>query len=285
MITEHISAGAVSQRNDDHIAVFKNAGVTDILVLDGASSVAERDYIDPVQGDVAWFVHAFTAALEQALSPGRSQQDCVDSAVAMVRSSVAQTGKTSAAPQYAWPIAALTWLRVSQQDGIAQASLYSLGDCKSLLQTAGGNCIDLDPFINPQEDVVQAEIAKLRAEGVTGSSERRARMLPMLRERRIFQNSAPAPEILCLHPRGPFAPRLHQFALDPGTSVLVMSDGFYRLVDPYGLYTDATLMTACLERGLATMLDELRTHEATAGGTGARAVKAADDASAAIVSA
>lgn len=285
MITEHICAGAIAHRNDDHIAVFRKAGVTDILVLDGASSVAERDYIDPLQGDVAWFVHAFTAALEPVLTPGRSQQDCVDMAISTVRTSMAHIGESGPAPQYAWPIAALTWLRISQKDGVSEAGLYSLGDCKSLLQTASGDCIDLDPFINPQEDVVQAEIARLRAEGITTASERRARMLPMLRARREFQNSAPAPEVLCLHPQGPFAPRTRQFTLEPDASVLVMSDGFYRLVDSYGLYTDAALMAACLERGLATMLDELRTHEATAGGTGARAVKAADDASAAIVSA
>lgn len=136
-------------RNDDHIAVFSKGGVTDILVLDGASSVAEQDYIDPVGGDVAWFVHAFTAALEQVLSPERSQQDCVHAAMAIVRSAFGQTDQTKPAPLHAWPIAALTWLRISQRNGVSRAGLYSLGDCKSLMQTAGGACVDLDPFINP----------------------------------------------------------------------------------------------------------------------------------------
>lgn len=285
MITEHISAGAISDRNDDHIAVFSHAGVTDILVLDGASSVAEHDYIDTVQGDVSWFVHAFTAALEQVLAPGRSQQDCVHEAVATVRSSFERGSLAHPAPMHAWPIAALTWLRIGQENGVARASLYSLGDCKSLLLTPGGECVDLDPFVNPQDDVVQAVIARLRADGVTSVEERRARMLPMLRARREFQNSAPAPEVLCLRPNGAFAPRIRRFDLDPHASVLVMSDGFYRLVDPYDLYTNAALMAACLDRGLAAMLDELRTHEATSRGTGTKAVKAADDASAVIWSA
>lgn len=282
MTIEHISDGANSHRNDDHITVFSRVGVTDILVLDGATSVAEQDYIDPVRGDAAWFVHAFTAALEQVLAPGRSQKDCVQAAVAMVRSSFESMGETHPAPLHAWPIAALTWLRVSQRDGESQASLYSLGDCKSLLFTPGEGCIDLDPFINPQEGVVQDEIARLRADGVTTAEERRARMLPMLRARREFQNIAPAPEILCLRPRGAFKARSRRFALPPDARVLIMSDGFYRLVDPYGLYTDALLVDACVERGLAAMLNELRMHEATAGGTSTQVVKAADDASAVI---
>ena len=67
MRIEHISASANpnSQHNDDHIKVFTCAGVTDIVVIDGGSSVAELYYIDEVRGDVAWFVHAFTNSLQK----------------------------------------------------------------------------------------------------------------------------------------------------------------------------------------------------------------------------
>ena len=61
-----------------------------------------------------------------------------------------------------------------------------------------------------------------------------------------------------------------------------MTDGFYRLVDLYGLYTDAGLVEACIKRGLEAQLEELRNFEATGARTAARAVKAADDASAAL---
>jgi hypothetical protein len=54
MKIEHISAGAYpgSQRNDDHVTLFTSAEVTDIVVIDGGSSVADLDYIDERQGDV-----------------------------------------------------------------------------------------------------------------------------------------------------------------------------------------------------------------------------------------
>lgn len=278
----HISAGATSHRNDDHVAVFEHAGATDILVIDGGTSVAERDFLDPVQGDVAWFVHAFTDALKQEVAPGRGQQECVHAAIGVVRAGFEQMAGPGAMPLHAWPIAAMTWLRVDQQDSSRRAALYSLGDCTSLLRTAAGGCVDLDPFVNPQDAVLQAAIATLRAEGVNVPEQRRERMLPMLRARREFQNTQPAPTVLCLGPTGAFQARMQSIDLEPGASLLIMTDGFYRLVDPYGRYTDGALMEACLERGLPAMLDELRTYEAVAGGTGARAVKAADDASAVI---
>lgn len=282
MTIAHISAGAVAHRNDDHVAVFTHAGATDILVIDGGTSVAERDYLDPIRGDVAWFVHAFTAALEQELRPGRSQQECVHAAVDSVRARFEETTDRTSMPLHAWPIAALTWIRVSERNGRQWASLYGLGDCKSLLRSPNGACIDLDPFVNPQDAVLQAAIAKLRAEGLGDPVERRERMLPMLRARREFQNTQLAPTVLCLHQNGVFDARVRSVDLEPGASLLIMTDGFYRLVDPYGRYTDSGLADACIERGLPAMLDELRTYEAVVGGTGARAVKAADDASAAI---
>jgi len=282
MTIAHLSAGAVAHRNDDHVAVFTHAGATDILVIDGGTSVAERDYIDSIHGDVAWFVHAFTAALERELRPGRSQQQCVHAAVDGVRASFDEITHRMPMPLHAWPIAAMTWMRVSESDGAQCAALYGLGDCKSLLRTPSGACIDPDPFVNPQDAVLQAEIAKLRAEGLGDPVERRERMLPMLRARREFQNTQQAPAVLCLQPNGAFDARLRSIELEPGASMLVMTDGFYRLVDPYGLYTDPELVDACIERGLPAMLDELRMHESVVGGTGARAVKAADDASAAL---
>ena len=280
---EHLSAGASPGRNDDHIAVFESPSHADIIVIDGGTSVAGCDYIDEAQGDVAWFVHAFTAALAPLIQRGASQHDCVQQAIATVRVSFNELGAGSEVPAYAWPIAALTWIRIASGDSAAQATLYSLGDCITLLRTASGHCIDLDPFINPQDAVLQDAIAALHAEGILDPVQRRERMLPMLRARRTFQNTAPAPTVLCLFPNGPFQPRMHRFALEPNARLLVMTDGFYRLVDPYELYTDDGLVGACIERGLRAQLDELRNFEASGTASGVREVKAADDASAVLV--
>ncbi|MEM8513521.1 hypothetical protein RCH14_002857 [Massilia sp. MP_M2] len=278
----HICAGADpdSTQNDDRIVVFTSTNRTDIIVIDGATSVAHRNYIDDNQGDVAWFVHAFTDAVEKALTPERSQEDCVWLAIAAVRAQFRHAAADRDIPLHAWPIAAMTWLRLSEQEGAVQAALYSLGDCKTLLHTISAGCIDLDPFVNPQEAVLKDAIAALTNDGVDDPACRRERMLPMLRARREFQNTTPAPGVLCLEPRGPFQARTRNTTLAHDASLLVMTDGFYRLVDTYSIYTDTTLMEACLDRGLAAQLDELRKFESTGVSTGAASVKPADDASA-----
>ena len=42
-----------------------------------------------------------------------------------------------------------------------------------------------------------------------------------------------------------------------------MTDGFYRLVSPYGRYTDAGLIEAASAKGLGALMSELRGMEAS----------------------
>lgn len=274
-----VSDGAGKGSNEDLVAVHERDGVTDVLVLDGATSVAERDYADRAIGDVAWFVRRFAHEAECLLGAHEDVAAVVDGAVRRTRAAYLERIAGQAVPDHAWPIAALTWTRIRQRAGHEEIELFCLGDCKALLRAPDGSVRDLDPWVNPQEGVVKAALAALRAEGVLDPVERHARMLPLLRARREQQNAAAAPDVLCLRPAGGFTARRAALRAPPGASLLGMTDGFYRLADPYGLYADAGLAHACLERGLAAMLAELRAAEAV-GGIGDMPLKAADDASA-----
>lgn len=271
---DYVSAGATPDDNEDRVAVFTHGAVTDLVIVDGGTSVAERDYAAPDEGDVVWFARRFCTALEPAIHAGLDQHDAVHDAVATVHAEFLALTAGIDVPDHAWPIGALTWIRLAA----GRARLYCLGDCTALLGMPDGAVVDLDPFVNPQEAVLQAAVAQLKAQGITDAAARHARLLPMLRARRVHQNAMAQPAVLCLRPHGPFAARRHDHAVPPGAAVLGMTDGFYRLVDTYGLHTPASLMDLCTGRGLAAALAQLREHErAMAGGV---TVKRADDASA-----
>jgi hypothetical protein len=278
-----VSSGGKGRRNDDLVRVLEHDGVTDVLLLDGATSLAERDYIDPDDGDPAWFVRAFADAFAEVAHAGADQEAIVQDALAHVRAAWAARGGATGVPLYAWPIAALSWIRIRREDGGARLlQLYCLGDCKVLLGQADGQVRDLDPYDNAYEHQLQQAVAALVADGMLDGARRFAALTPMLRQRREQQNTAPMPDVLCLSPRGPFAARRLELRVAGPAALLAMSDGFYRLADPYGLYDDAALMCACAERGPQALLDELRAFEA-ARDTGQLAVKGADDASAVLV--
>lgn len=280
MTTELLSCAPGNGINEDLIRVFEGSGLTDILVLDGATSVADANYVDRRRGDVAWFVHAFADELERVARPDLDQAQAVAQAVEAVRHAWRRAAGDAAVPLYAWPLAAMTWVRI--RAGGEQLALYCLGDCKALAVHADGAVIDLDPYVNPHEAVLQHTMGELAAQGVQDPAERRTRLLPMLRARREFQHTAAAPDVLCLAPQGPFRARARTLRLPSDSAVLAMTDGFYRLVDSYGLYTTGDLGRRCRRDGLAPLFKELRAFESacTAGAT--MSVKSADDASAVI---
>jgi hypothetical protein len=279
MTTEHISRAPDGGINEDLIAVFESRGVTDLIVLDGATSVADADYVDRRQGDVAWFVQAFAAELGRAIDTGFAQGAAVRMAVDAVRRAYRSITGDTAVPLYAHPLAALTWIWVRPMADHLALSLYCLGDCKTFALDGAGRVQDLDPYVNPHEAVVQEAIAALGPDGASDPVTKRARLLPMLRARREAQHGSPTPDVLCLAPQGEFSAREYALRLPLDTAVLAMTDGFYRLVDPYGLYDIAALARRCRSDGLAPLMDELRAFE-RARADAALAVKNADDASA-----
>ena len=285
MSTEHLSCAPGSGINEDLIRVIEGGGLTDIIVLDGATSVADTNYVDAGQGDVAWFAHTFADALEQAIGPGVSQAQSVHRALESVRQAYRLAVGEREVPLYAHPLAAMTWLRIRQPGDHLALSIYCLGDCKAFVVHPDGAVADLDPYVNPYEGVLQEAMAALTLEGVADPARRRERLLPMLRARRESQHAAPAPNVLCLAPQGEFNAREYALSMPLDAAVLAMTDGFFRLADPYGLYTLEELGRRCRQAGLAPLMRELRQFELAQGakqGNGTMALKRADDASAVI---
>ena len=266
--------------NEDHVAVIERGGVADILVLDGATALVDAGNAGGGD-DVVWFVQRFAKEFERGVDAGIDRGALLTSAARATASAWRAATARREMPAYAWPVASLAWLRIVQRpDGGADVVFTSLGDCKTLLRRPDGAVRDLDPIDNAQETALYAEVAALRAQGVDDPVERFARMLPLLRARRAAQNLDPAPVVLSVRPQGPFAVRETAFHAPAGSLLLAMTDGFWRLVDPYGLYTAQALMDACATGGPAHLLRALRVFESGEGGAGSLAVKRADDASA-----
>ncbi len=280
MTIERISCAPGDSTNEDLVAVFETDGLLDLLVVDGATSVADRDYADMDGGDVAWFVQSFASELGKAIAAARSQADSLRLAIHAVRRRYIERTEGQEVPLYAQPLAALTWIRIRHLPDALDLSLYCLGDCKALAIDGAGAVTDLDPFENPFETVVQDAVSQLAAQGVIDPEERFRRLLPLLRERREEQHAAPAPAVLCLAPQGEFSAREIALRLAPDTAVLAMSDGFYRLADPYGLMSWDELARRCRVEGLASLMRELRAFETARADGAALAAKNADDASA-----
>lgn len=276
-----VSSAGKGRINEDLAVVIEGDACVDLVLMDGATPLTGRRWTRAGASDPAWFVRRFARELGAVLDPATDQDALVRAAVARTRAAYFDAVDGAAVPPYALPIATLSWVRVHAPDaaGACALDLYCLGDSKVLLAAPDGTVADLDPFENPQERATQDAVAALVAEGVADPAARWERLLPMLRARRAEQNAAARPVVLCLDPQGPFAARRVRAHAPAGSTLLALSDGLYRLVDTYGLHTDASLLAACTTDGLDALVDELRRFEAGGAADGLSA-KSADDASA-----
>ena len=109
----HLSDAAGAKNNEDLVAVYlHNAGIVDILIFDGASSVSEKNYFDTFAGDASWFVSTFSALLKEVVAHGLSQHDSIKLALARFERDVEASLDLTHIPAYAYPIAAVTWARI-----------------------------------------------------------------------------------------------------------------------------------------------------------------------------
>jgi hypothetical protein len=279
MIVNVVSEGSNLRLNEDWAGTIVAERHTDLIIIDGATSVSDGNYIDPNKGDVVWFVNSFTSELFTAIQSDMDQDEAVHVAIERLWEQFECRTNGIDVPVHAWPVAAMTWIRLTEVDEGWNLQLYCLGDCKALVRNPDGSVCDLDPFVNPQDAIVRLATTKLSADRIVDPAIRRAHLLPMLRARREEQNCMAKTNILCLRPNGRLDPRRYQRIVPAGSAVLAMTDGFYRLVDVYGLHTPETLAALCVNNSPQAALTQLRTFEATTANAGS-SVKHADDASA-----
>jgi hypothetical protein len=276
---EQISLPGSEAANEDLIATWRKDGTTNIVILDGGTSVADRAYVDEVHGDAAWMVARFAQALEAHASAAGAQDASVLLALRDVHALYLERTRGLDVPLHAWPVGAMTWVRITEGER-SRLEAYCIGDCELLLRHADGRIENLNYWVNPQEAVLRDAVAQLTAAGITDGAARKKALLPMLRARREWMNTTDVPPALCMAPCGPFVTRSGTAYAESGAVLLGMTDGFYRLVENYGLYTDETLFGLCASTGLAEAGRILRAHENALASGAALAVKNADDAAA-----
>lgn len=270
-VISSLSEGTETHLNEDAYGYkTHNTGALDLWVIDGASSVADKNYIDQQSGDVRWYVSTLNQYLKEHAKPSSTQKDTIFNSLAFLKREFDR--KASNMPKYAWPLAALSWIRISNN----RITCLALGDCISLAR-CGQDTVNLDPYNNPQETVIKEEISALKEKGIVDIKHH---LLPLLRSRREEQHSAKSPDIMGFNPEAASNARTSNHDIQGQTKLMLMSDGFFRVVDPYALYKAPDLISASFDKGLEALYKELRNHEAKT--KERHTVKKADDATAII---
>lgn len=252
--------------NEDLFGVWGDTRQGTAWVLDGATGLGGRDLVPGAASDAAWYVAELDAAL-RALSPETLPvpalfHQCLNRVADRYAGLVAppEAGGASALPRYVLPSAAGAWVR---WDGDGHLDYAGLGDCRALwkpvgeaTRTLGGEELVLsDSFIN-------AAVRRLQAEGEADPAVRFQRLMAGLRHIRSHMNLPGGYWVLGIHPQAADHLVRESLLLGQGGTLILLSDGFYRLVDTYHAYSADGLVNAARARGLTALYQELCRIEA-----------------------
>jgi hypothetical protein len=246
-----LGGGMKTGTGDDRYAFDEAAGWA--CVVDGATDVGPVRIFAAAESDAARYAEIFAETIVRHPADAREiPQAWFARLLPRLRATIEREVKIPLkdAPLASYPTAAATWVR--HRKGRLEGA--TLGDSIAIVKSPDG-------AVTVFGEAGKAADEQGRAKTVMAMTPEE--QLKWLQDVRAIHNTRGGYWVFGVQPEA--ADHIvHQTCDAPaGTKALVMSDGFYRLVSPYGRYTDEGLIDAVVARGLGALMRELREMEAS----------------------
>jgi hypothetical protein len=252
---------AGSTINEDGYGLWRSEAPRAAWVLDGVTGINDRALL-PGPSDAAWFV-AQVQEILPALFAASPEMRIADLIAALTRELERRQSLSWVDPRGAdgreTPAASFALVRLLGEE----IEVARLGDCLVLLETTDGTVTVMDhPVLEQIEAETKRAMLDLRAAGMTDPHQIRDRMIPMLQAQRHRRNCADGYGVLAAEQSCVAMLHIDRIPVQGLRSMLLASDGYYRLVDHYCAMSDADLVHQTRAQGADALLRQLRAIEA-----------------------
>jgi Protein phosphatase 2C len=227
---------------------------TSAWVIDGATGVSDRPPMVAGMTDAAWLVERLNAELRAALAEAVIEPiQALAKIEATIRRDFLALNRDLSFPGIDQPSAALA-LAISQERTV---HLMGLADCRIIYETRRGEVGEFCPSDSRgAEAMVIAERSRLVAE--YPGEDPLPRLKGFIRALRQFANEDGGYSVV--HPTRAWSARIRREAYEWSKirHLLLVSDGFYRLVDVFRAISAKDLMLRALAKELDQLCFELR---------------------------
>lgn len=246
-----LGGGMKRGEGDDRYAFDEAAGWA--AVIDGATDVGPVRLFPGAESDAAHYAQLF--ADELVADPAGAKEDppaYFSRLVRALRERVAADVRVplADAPAASLPTAAATWIRA--RNGRLESA--TLGDTLAIVRQPGGEVTVMGDGGKPADEQVRARRV------MTMSPDDRKKWL---QDGRALHNTPRGYWVFGVQPEAADHIIFQSQPCPSGTRALLVTDGFYRLVSPYGALTDARLIERAGRDGLGVLLSEVRGLEAS----------------------
>jgi hypothetical protein len=244
-----LGGGMKRGAGDDRFVFDEAAGWA--AVIDGATDVGPVRIFPDAESDAAAFAEMFARELVAQPAGAEEALPVYFARIAGRLRAAAEKAsrvKLGDAPLSSLPTAAATFVRV--RNGMLEGA--TLGDTLAIIRQPDGAIALIGDGGKPADESVRARKVMAMA-----PEDRRK----WLQDGRALHNTPSGYWVFGVQPEAAAHIVLQSQPCPSGTQALLMTDGFYRLVSPYGRYTDAQLIERAGNEGLGALLTELRGME------------------------
>jgi Protein phosphatase 2C len=231
---------------------------TAVWILDGATALSKERLFPAAPSDAQWFVSAVDSELRNA-DWSQATRPLLQSVMQRVRHRFDREAVGRMEQVSLWPLASFALVRVCEE-GVEFANL---GDCRILWRPPDGRVVKSfgSSRVTELDGNVVKEIERLHREGYTSHELVRQAIVPMIEANRKLKNTPEGYWILDVSGEG--VSQLQATVVEPADveTVLLCTDGYYRLVDTYHTRTDQSLLSDSVNSGVSAMIRELREIE------------------------
>jgi hypothetical protein len=254
--------GVPGTRSEDWVGVSPDRRTA--WIIDGATGVTDVRVFASPHSDASWFAEALSNALQFTADTSIDVRGTIRLALRHVREQARRCGAPSwtDVPIYAVPSATLLLVAIDRHDRFVETAW--VGDCVGLRRRRGRVVPLGSSAPRPFQGVWRPTCGDI---DVTADGLRRDRAKVLL-DGRLSASLLALPKLI----------RRRVTAVAEGDEILLMTDGFFRLVYPFRLTSQQDLFDQVVP-GARRLLGTLRRHEAGSNHPLAR-VKRHDDASA-----
>lgn len=263
IIRDQICApGLPSRPNEDIGGAVPASGMA--WVIDGATGLAPKPLIaKDGSTDAQWFSHTAHALLQHVLKQGGIDdsnpemfvRQSLHAALSLMLEEFDKNKTQDPTSGFDMPCASMCVLHSPVSGDV---HCLGLGDCTVILETPDGvKACEGDPVLAELDAESCAAARAYMGQGM-GFPEIRKKISATLEKNRNLLNTEEGYWIFSLTLDCLKNMWHHSFPKQSGGHALLMSDGFYALVDKYGKYTHETLLEKCKTAGLPALYEELR---------------------------
>jgi len=245
-----------SEENEDLVLVTNDV----YCVMDGASGLSDMPLL-PGNSDARWFVEKCADSIEK-LSEDRAMTltSIIRETVRSVEREFYKSIQVDVAETYQFPSSGIAMGRLLS----GELNALLLGDCRLLINRMNGlhyNYVGSEKLEKLDALAIEEMSRYLRKYDY---HESRARVLGTLRKHRAMMNTADGYWVLSFSDGVEHHGLRINHVLEAGDLVMMVTDGFYRLVDTFHVFSSEELVKICSKDGLShvgSMLRELEFND------------------------